>query len=253
MVSPSIERQVAPHPPPYDTIVFDCDSTLSTIEGIEELAGEMRDAVRRTTDDAMEGRATVEAVYGARLELVRPDARRLAALGRRYVESLVPGALELVRGLRSLDKRVCLVSGGLADPVRDLARALGLGREDVFAVEVRLDPAGAYAGFDQDSPMTRSGGKLEVVRRLADEAGPRGVAMVGDGITDLEARPACARFVAYAGVVLREPVLAGADAVCHDLDHAGLVPFLLAPDEIEHLGAQPTFADLIARASATRP
>ena len=30
--------QRTPTPPPYGTIVFDCDSTLSTIEGIEFLA-----------------------------------------------------------------------------------------------------------------------------------------------------------------------------------------------------------------------
>ena len=37
--------------------------------------------------------------------------------------------------------------------------------------------------------------------------------LVGDGVTDLEARPAVDRFVAYAGVVDRPAVTAAADAV----------------------------------------
>ena len=31
--------------PPFETIVFDCDSTLSSVEGIDELAGEQGAAV----------------------------------------------------------------------------------------------------------------------------------------------------------------------------------------------------------------
>ena len=37
--------------------------------------------------------------------------------------------------------------------------------------------------------------------------------LVGDGITDLEARPPADLFVAYAGVVERPPVVAAADVV----------------------------------------
>ena len=39
----------ADHAPPFDRIVFDCDSTLSSIEGIEELSGEHLDEIARLT------------------------------------------------------------------------------------------------------------------------------------------------------------------------------------------------------------
>ena len=44
--------------PPYGTIAFDCDSTLSAIEGIDELAaiaGVTRESVERLTAQAMAG------------------------------------------------------------------------------------------------------------------------------------------------------------------------------------------------------
>ena len=69
-------------------IAFDCDSTLSAIEGIDELARSRGPAVfaqiEAMTNDAMNGRLPVEAVFGRRLEIIQPrradaDAVALAA------------------------------------------------------------------------------------------------------------------------------------------------------------------------------
>ena len=42
--------------PKFRTVLFDCDSTLSAIEGIDELAVHCRDEVEQLTDAAMRGR-----------------------------------------------------------------------------------------------------------------------------------------------------------------------------------------------------
>ena len=63
--------------PPYGTLVFDCDSTLSELEGVDELCaivGVERAEVEALTHRAMAGELPLEEVYGARLELLRPDA-----------------------------------------------------------------------------------------------------------------------------------------------------------------------------------
>ena len=80
----------------YRCVIFDCDSTLSTIEGIEVLAAAHREEVAALTDAAMRGEIPLEQVYGRRLDLVRPTRDAVAALGRRYVETLVPDAAEVV-------------------------------------------------------------------------------------------------------------------------------------------------------------
>jgi hypothetical protein len=51
--------------------------------------------------------------------------------------------------------------------------------------------------------------------------------MVGDGVTDLEARPVTDGFIAFAGVVEREPVVAMADAVVSAFSLAPLLPLAL--------------------------
>lgn len=218
--------------PPYRTIFFDCDSTLSTIEGIDELTSrlpeEARARVRELTDAAMAGELPLEQVFGERLDATRPSAADLEAIAERYVATAVPGAREAVAALHSLGKAVHIVSGGLRPAILPLARELGIDPERVHAVEVHLDASGAYVDFDRDSPLARSGGKPEVVRAAEPEG--RG-ALVGDGATDLEARSELARFVCFAGVVERAAVAAGADAVVRELDLTRTLEHLLTEEE----------------------
>jgi phosphoserine phosphatase len=232
-------------PPPYGTIAFDCDSTLSAIEGIDalaEMAGGERSSLAREiaglTARAMAGELPLDQVYGRRLALIEPGREALEALGARYVAAALPNARALVAALRALAKRVCIVSGGLLQPVLALARHLGVAEGEVFAVEAFLDAAGRYAGYDEEAPCARSGGKLAVVRALSSADRGGGVALVGDGATDLEAAPAARRFIAFGGVARRAGVFDAAAVRCASRDLAALLPLLLAPEEIERLAAQ---------------
>lgn len=225
-----------PAPPPYGTLVFDCDSTLSTIEGVEHLPRAREETVHDLTERAMNGELPLEAVYGARLELIRPTRDEVSAVGRRYVETLVPGTPELFAALRFLEKRLCIVSGGLLPAVLTLGRALGLDAADIFAVDVLHDDQGAYTGFDEQSPLARAGGKRQVLSALSQGPNARPpLALVGDGATDLEAAPVCARFVAFGGVARRAAVFAGADVTCDVLHMAALLPLLVSHEEFARL------------------
>jgi phosphoserine phosphatase len=211
------------------SVILDCDSTLSTVEGIEELAREHHAEVVELTDAAMRGDVPLEAVYGRRLELVRPDAHAVAALGDLYVSTLVPDAREVIAALRRAGVELAIVSGGLLPAVLVLARALGIDAARVWAVDVRFDAAGGYAGFDAASPLARAGGKRDLLLSPV-AAMPRPVMLVGDGATDLEAKPAVDRFVAYAGVAVRASVIEGADAVIRSASLAPLLPLALGDD-----------------------
>jgi len=239
-------------PPPYRTLLFDCDSTLSAIEGIDELAGTRQSEIAALTRRAMAGELALEAVYGLRLERIRPRREDVLALGARYVAELVPGARELVAALRYLGKRVCIVSGGLAPAVAELGRALALEPRDIFAVRVEFAPDGSYAGFDTRSEFARSGGKREFVAGLARSAEAAPIALVGDGISDLEAAEggALARFVAYGGVVRRPEVFARARAAAQERDLACLLPLLVSERELRILSRSREHDRLCQRAGA---
>ncbi len=191
-------------------MIFDCDSTLSRIEGVEELSSEHRSQVAALTEAAMAGEVPLEEVYGRRLELIRPSAEDVDRVGRQYIDERIPGVEDVVRQLGRAGVTVRVISGGLRPAVLVLTRFLGLEDEAVAAVDLRFDPDGSYAGFDEASPLARAGGKSEVLREWR-EVTPAPRMLVGDGATDLEAKADVDLFVAFTGVVRRSTVAAGAD------------------------------------------
>jgi phosphoserine phosphatase len=208
-------------------VVFDCDSTLTALEGIEVLGAQHRAEIERLTDAAMRGDLPLELVYGHRLELAQPARAALEDLGRAYIHALVPDAREVVAALLDEDIVVRILSGGLLPAVVAVAEALGLAPGAVAAVDIRFDEQDRYAGFDNTSPLARSGGKRDVLQRWRTVL-PAPLMLVGDGATDLEARDAVDVFVAYAGVVERPRVVAGADAVVRCSSLAPIFPLALA-------------------------
>jgi phosphoserine phosphatase len=197
---------------PFSTVIFDCDSTLSTIEGIEELATKHRAEIARLTEDAMRGKIALEDIYGQRLSVVQPTRAQVDALGDRYIETRVPDAKDVVRALIEEGIDVRVVSGGVLPAVRAVARELGVGEDAVAAVDLQFHEDGTYRGFDVDSPLTKSHGKCNVLEGWMPSM-RHPIMMVGDGATDLETRPFVDLFVAFAGVVDRPNVTSVADVV----------------------------------------
>jgi phosphoserine phosphatase len=198
-------------PPTFGAICFDCDSTLTRLEGIDELARRcgVAEEIAPLTEAAMQGKLSLEGVYTKRLEIVRPGRYDLAWLGDRYVDEMVAGARETIAALQRVGKSVYIVSGGFLQSVSVLAKAIGIPSSHVCAVEICLDAEGKYAGFDVTSPLIRSDGKAEICSRLREQHGP--VAIVGDGVTDLAARASGAYVVGFGGVARRQVVAEGAD------------------------------------------
>src|SRR5262245_28077291 len=153
----------AAHAPPFERIVFDCDSTLSRIEGIEELAGKHKAEIAALTAQAMEGKVPLEEVYGRRLQIVLPRRNDVATVGRRYIETAVPQAREVFAALKMLGKELRIVSGGLRLAVVTFAGWLGVEDDHVHAVQAWFDGDSRLSSFDRDNPLTRSGGKKQVL------------------------------------------------------------------------------------------
>lgn len=231
---------------PFDLVIFDCDSTLADVEGIDELARwQGRDAeVAALTNQAMNGEVPLEAVYSRRLDLLQPTREQMRRLGQLYRDHLLPGVAAVIAALLAAERQVFIVSGGLAEAVRDLGDYLGVPPENIYAVGTDYDelsgrwwetwsyqhrrgnPEARYAGHD-GGPLTIGSGKLEIVKRL--RAQHRGRAMlIGDGTSDLEARAGVELFVGFGGVVSREKVMAGAEVFIRSASLAPILPLALA-------------------------
>jgi phosphoserine phosphatase len=232
----------------FRTFLFDCDSTLSRIEGIDEIARGRAD-VLALTKAAMDGTVPLDQVYGRRLELVRPSRADLERVGGRYIAEATEDAAAVVAALHGLGKAVHVVSGGLRPALAPLAERLGIPSDRLHCVDVRFDDGGRYAGFDSASPLARRGGKPEVARRLAGSAG-RPAVMIGDGITDLEAAAEVDLFIGYGGVEDRDAVRNASPVFIRCESLAPVLAICLTEAEKRSLAATPGAADLLRKGEA---
>jgi phosphoserine phosphatase len=200
-------------------IFFDCDSTLSGIEGVDELARmrpvEVFEEVKRLTDQAMNGEIPIDSVFGRRLSVIRPSAEECARIGQAYIDRIEPTALETVRRLREDGWTVAIISGGFLPAIRPLARFLGVA--EIHAVDLHFAPDGSYAGFEESHPNARNGGKPDLIRGLRSRRGFEKAVMVGDGVSDLEAKGVVDLFIGFGGFVARDKVRAGSECFVYRL------------------------------------
>jgi phosphoserine phosphatase len=172
--------------------------------------------VEAMTNDAMNGKLPVEAVFGRRLEIIRPRRADVEKVGQRYIDTIEPSARETVSQLVAAGWTPLIVSGGFRQAIKPLADVLGIAR--VEAVDLFFEADGGYRGFDEKYPTTRSGGKPEIIQRLRAEWNPTRVVMVGDGVSDLETKPVVDLFVGFGRYVAREKVRAEAHRFITSLD-----------------------------------
>jgi len=197
----------------YRYLFFDVDSTLVTIEGIDVLAGGNAE-IAKLTSAAMNGEVPLDEVYARRLEIIRPTRSAVAALAEQYLASLVDGAEEVISALRERGHVLHLVTAGIEQAIAPLAERLGI--RNVHAVRLMFDENGNYADFDRRSLLARAGGKELVVRAVRARS-KGGAAMIGDGASDLEAKPAVDLFIGFGGVAERPRVRENADVFVTDL------------------------------------
>ncbi|MCL4224457.1 MAG: phosphoserine phosphatase SerB [Myxococcales bacterium] len=165
-------------------LVADMDSTLITIEVIDELARHhgVGEEVAAITARAMQGELDFEASLRARVaRLAGLDA---AVLDRLAAElPLTPGATTLVRGLHRDGGFAAVVSGGFTFATTALAARLGLDHAHANTLEI---VAGRLTGGLVE-PVVTPARKAELVDELAAHHGLAAgrVIAVGDGANDL--------------------------------------------------------------------
>ena len=223
----------------YDLIFFDCDSTLSTIEGIDELAKlkGKEGRVGLLTNKAMDGELDLSEVYGKRLKAIRPTRAQLKAVEERYWETIVEDALEVISALHFIGKRVFIISGGLIDAVKGFGRRLGVDPSLIRAVELEYNElSGEWWRYHEpeaqqsktyldynEGPLTVSSGKPKIINELAGDLPGRRM-MVGDGSSDLATQSVVDLFIGYGGVVARDKVKAESDVFVQNLSLAVILP-----------------------------
>lgn len=216
-------------------LFIDCDSTLSTIEGIDELGRAKGDEVFAEvvalTHAAMNGEVPINEVFSRRMEMIRPDRALCDQIGALYVETMVPGVDEFIRDLKNDGWLPVILSGGFAPLIMPLAKVLGI--DHVEAVPLYFDENGNYTDYGRDYPTTRNLGKNEVIREWKAALLPERCVMIGDGVSDLETKPDVDLFVGFGGVVARPRVQQGCDYWLTDMHDCGGLMTMISAEKID--------------------
>lgn len=240
--------------PHYEHVFFDCDSTLTTIEGIDVLAdyAGKKWRVEVLTRAAMDGDLDLEEVYGKRLRAVKPTREQIRSIRQAYKRNVVEDATAVIAALQHLGHKVYIISGGLAEPVEEFGIFLGVPKENIRAVGVAYNQLSGdwwnknqpYTEGDvqyltyEEGALTISDGKAQIVRELL--AGQRGRSLlIGDGNSDLLAGTAVDLFVGYGGIIERPRVLEQAPIYLHTASLAPLTAVAAGPFALRQLQDTP--------------
>lgn len=198
-------------------IVFDVDSTLLAVESLDfavDLAladavdGAQRAAkLKALTDQGMAGALDFRASLEQRLAIAQLTRSAVEAAQQALRAHRAEGMAELLDALRARGHDVAAVSGGFVELLGPVLADLGFSTGDIRANRFVFE-GDAVTGFDRNNPLSRSGGKGQVVAALKALTGKPLAVMVGDGMTDYDAfaSGAADSFIGYGGVVERAPV-----------------------------------------------
>lgn len=230
--------------PPYKHVFFDCDSTLTTVEGIDVLAEAFGKGWRVSvlTKAAMDGNIALEQVYGKRLQALNPTRGDIKAIRQIYKQHVLDDVRETIAALQSTGTDVYIVSGGLEEPVIDFGLYLGVPKDHIRAVPIEYDQlSGKWwqnvdesNDFDEqflthgDDPLVISDGKALIIKEFLEDKTGRSL-LIGDGVSDLLASRSVDLFVGFGGVTVRDRVMREAPIYFEIQTMAPLLAIVLGP------------------------
>jgi phosphoserine phosphatase len=203
-------------------IVADMDSTMITVECIDELAdyAGIKAQIAAVTEAAMRGELDFGEALDARVALLKGLDESVIARCLAERVKIMPGARELVRTMRGWGATAILVSGGFTRFAEPVAAEIGFTRAIANVLEIA---DGKLAGT-VTKPIVDASTKLATLSEAVLDLGlSRAETLaVGDGANDLAMITQAGLGVAYHA----KPVVAAAAGA--RIDHGDLTTLLFA-------------------------
>lgn len=190
----------------FDSVAFDVDSTLVTIEGLDYMASLKNkvDEISKITRLAMNGEISMKAAMEKKMAAISPSISDLVSMGNAYIKNVVTGVVETISTLNKHNIKVWVVTGNFQPGVGILAKYLGIKPEYVITNEIFHNKDGSYRSFNLNHPLSNNGGKKKMIQKMRAQFGQ--VCFVGDGSTDLDTQEEVELFIGFGGVIKREKI-----------------------------------------------
>jgi D-3-phosphoglycerate dehydrogenase len=207
--------------------IIDFDSTLTRVEAMDLLASislqglpqkataEAR--IKELTDLGMNGEISFRDSLKERLLLLEAKQSHLPPLIELLKKQVSPSFLRNKDFFEKYANTIFVISNGFKEYITPIVTELGIKEDHIHANELLFDDNGKVIGFSEDNPLSRDGGKAEVIRKL-DLDGD--IYVIGDGHNDYEIKAAglANKFYAFTENVSREKVMEKADHIAPSLE-----------------------------------
>ena len=203
-------------------IVADMDSTMITIECIDELAdyAGIKAQIAEVTERAMRGELDFAEALRARVALLKDLDEAMIDRCRTERVRIMPGAKALVRTMAARGAHAVLVSGGFTRFAEPVGAEIGFHKVVANILDIER---GALAGTVTDPIVDSARKKHELEDAMAEHGIAHALTMaVGDGANDIPMIQAAGLGVAYHA---KEKARAAADA---EIRHGDLSVLLYA-------------------------
>lgn len=216
----------------YDSVVFDVDSTLTTIEGLDFLAklkGKEAE-ISKITKASMGGLMSMREAMKIKMDAIAPSYSDLVKMGDQYIKNITPGAKETIKILKDNSINVWILTGNFQPAVGMLADFLDINPNNVITNQIFFNKDKSYLNFDLDNPLSNNGGKLATIKKYKSKM--KRTVLIGDGSTDLEAKDAVDLFIGFGGVVYRPNVKEKSDIYIIEKNLFAIIPHIIIDKKI---------------------
>jgi D-3-phosphoglycerate dehydrogenase len=207
--------------------IIDFDSTLTRVEAMDLLASislqaspkkiAVENKIKELTDKGMNGEISFRDSLKERLLLLEANEAHLTPLIEALKDQVSVSFKRNTEFFRTHAQQIYVISNGFIEYIAPIVTALGVLPDHIYANELVFDADRKIIGFNEDNPLSKDGGKAEIIRKL-DLDGD--IYVIGDGHNDYEIKAAglANKFYAFTENIKRDQVVEKADHEAPSLD-----------------------------------
>jgi D-3-phosphoglycerate dehydrogenase len=212
---------------PNRKFVFDFDSTLTSVEGLDVLAeislrnnpdkDEVINKIQEITDLGIDGDISFSDSLRSRISLLNANKSQLSELVDFLKTKLSHSVAENKEFFTKYKDQIYIISCGFKEFIEPVVAELNIDSEKIFANTFVFDEDGLIIGFDESNPLSKHDGKVSCLK----SSGIQGeIQIIGDGYSDFVMRREgiANKFFAFTENVSRKKAVDNADHIVANLN-----------------------------------
>ena len=203
--------------------VIDYDSTFIQVESLDELSKTSKSynlknqkEIEKITKMGMDGKISFSESLERRIKLINSSREDIRSTLKVLENRITNSFLKNKKFLKTNSDKIFIISSGFHELIDPIVLKFGIKKEHIFANNF-LFKGKNIVGFDRHNPLSRSKGKVEIIKRLNLKGK---VLVIGDGYTDYEIKKEgyADSFFLFTENIKRDSIVKSADYLLKSLD-----------------------------------